>query len=431
VSDLLLRRASIAPGHVIDLLVRDGRIAETAHAAGDVEVVDVGERPTLPGLVDHHIHLFALAASWTSIDCSPAALAAGGGLAATLRAARTRIGGGWLRGIGYDMVASGTIDRTDLDRADIGPVRIQDRTGILWVLDSKGLGLVLEDGEEVATGVIRRGDRWLRDRLGDDPPDLRQVGDWLAQRGVTAVTDAGASNTEDDVAALRSAGLPQRVTVMTGSPSPPADGVGPVKLVLDGDRLPELAELQAAVTGAHAVGRGVAVHAVDPESVVLALAAGLGRGDRIEHGTHVPDDVLPMLADAGVTVVVQPGLVETRGDRYLAEVPAGEHRELHRLRSFVEAGVRIAGSSDAPFGPADPWQHIAAATQRLTSAGVPFGPRESLPAVEALHLYTGRQLDVGAPADLVVLDATWGDLADSPAIAMTMVGGTTVFGGLR
>jgi predicted amidohydrolase YtcJ len=424
---------------VIDLLVRDGRIAEAAPGAGggDVEVVDLEGRPTLPGLVDHHTHLFALAASWTSVDCSPAALEAAGGLVATLRAARERVGRGWVRGIGYDMVASGAIDRTDLDRAKAGPVRIQDRTGIFWVLDSAGLALVVADSnerpEEVAvdgagrpTGVIRRGDRWLRGRLVEEPPDLHQVGEWLARRGVTAVTDAGATNTDDDVATLRSAGLPQRITVMTGNPSPPAGGVGPVKLVLDGDRLPDLADLQSKVMAAHDAGRAVAVHAVDPESVVLALAAGLGPGDRIEHATHVPDDVVPLMANAGVTVVVQPGLVETRGDRYLEEVPAREHHELHRLKSFLDAGIHVMGGSDAPFGPADPWRHIAAAVRRRTSTGVAFGPGESLPAIEALRLYLGPPLEPGAAADVAVLDATWDDLADDPAVAMTFVGGRRV-----
>jgi predicted amidohydrolase YtcJ len=302
-------------------------------------------------------------------------------------------------------------------------MRIQDRTGILWVLDSDALRLVLRVGEDVPTGVIRRGDRWLRERLDDDPPDLGPVGAWLARRGVTAVTDAGATNTADDVAALRSAGLPQRVTVMTGTPSPPGEGVGPVKVVLDGDRLPALDELRSTVAAAHAAGRHVAVHAVDPGSVVLAVAAGLGGGDRIEHGSHVPDEVLPLLAGAGVTVVVQPGLVETRGDRYLAEVAPAEHHELHRLRSFVDAGVPIKGGSDAPFGPPDPWRHIAAAMTRRTAAGAPFGTNEALTAMEALRLYLGPALQPGHPADLAVVDAGWDELGTHPAVAMTMAAG--------
>src|SRR4029453_15531375 len=38
----------------------------------------------------------------------------------------------------------------------------------------------------------------------------------------------------------------------------------------------------------------------------------------------------------------------TRGDRYLAEVPVEEHRGLHRLGSFVGAGLRVRAGSDAP-----------------------------------------------------------------------------------
>src|SRR5262249_5290710 len=161
-----------APGFERELAIEGGRIVAQP-GPGDHLEIDVEGRPVLPGLTDHHIHLLATAAARDSLDCSPAALAAGGGLAAALRDARGRRPEGWLRGVGYDVAASGPLDRAVLDPLGVGPVRIQDRTGIRWMLDGAGLAAVLptetagwpagveRDGAGRATGVLTRLDGWL------------------------------------------------------------------------------------------------------------------------------------------------------------------------------------------------------------------------------------------------------------------------------
>lgn len=447
---LLLRRASVAPGSVIDLAVHGGVLVAPSGLPADAAAVDLEGRPVLPGLADHHIHLHAVAAAMASVDCSPAALARSGGLAGALRAARRRQPTGWLRGIGYDVATTGAIDREHLDAFGVGPVRIQDRTGILWVLDSLALDEVLADldreppeGVEhragVPTGVLVRLDRWLQDRVPRRAVDLPAVGRHLASLGVTAVTDAGADNDAGTLAALAAARLPLRVMAMTRDADVGAvEGVvlGPVKIRLDDDRLPALDALTAHVASAHRAGRTVAVHCVTPVQVVLALTAGLRPGDRVEHASHVPPDLDPLLVAAGVTAVVQPGLVRTRGDRYLAQHDVQDHVALHRLASLRRAGVPVAGSSDAPYGSPDPWVSIAAAVDRRTSSGAPFGRRERLGPRAAVALHTGhlarpatpRRLARGEPADLVVLDDDWSSVADHPPIAVTALAGTPTHG---
>jgi len=452
---LVLRRASVRPGGVVDVAVRDGVVVEPpppGQRAG-WDDVDLAGRPLLPGLADHHIHLLATAAARTSVDCSPAAIAEHGSLAATLRRARERRAGGWLRGVGYDVVTSGDLDRKALDDAAVGPVRIQDRTGIRWTLDSAGLAAVLpadpvdwpggveRDAAGVASGVLVRLDGWLRTRLPESAVDLATLGTWLAERGVTAVTDAGAGNGPSELAALAAARLPQRVTAMTAAPdtsAPGSIGLGPVKVLLDEADLPSLDALRARFDAARAGHRTVAVHCVGDAAIVLALAAGLDRADRIEHGSLVTDDLLPVLAAADPTVVVQPVLVATKGDRYLAETPEAEHGGLHRLASLQEAGLRVAASSDAPYGDPDPWSGVAAAVGRTTAGGRPFGPAEAIDPVAAVRLWCGRADDpgtvraivAGEPADLVVLDDGWDRLAAGPRVLATLVGGSLVSGGL-
>ena len=207
-SGLVLRRAAVRPGTVVDVGVRGGQIvpAPPAGRRSGWDDVDLDGRPLLPGLADHHVHLLATAAAWSSVDCSPAALAVGGGLVEVLRRARADRPDGWLRGVEYDVTQSGPLDRQVLDEAAVGPLRIQDRTGIQWTLDSRGLDEVLpgdpddwpsgveRDGAGRATGVLIRLDAWLRARLPVQAVDLAPLGGWLASHGVTAVTDAGASN---------------------------------------------------------------------------------------------------------------------------------------------------------------------------------------------------------------------------------------------
>ena len=447
---VLLRRASLAPGRSTDLLLDGGNISASAPPR-DVEELHLDGRPTLPGLADHHLHLMALAAAWDSVDCSPEALASTGGLAVALRAARRRQPHGWLRAVGYDITASGPLDRHRLDAIGAGPVRVQDRTGTRWMLDGLGLEAVLPadggswpDGVERdaagrPTGVLVRLDAWLGGRVPRSSPDLAAVGRWLAGRGVTSVTDAGAANGPEELATLAAAGLHQRVAAMTAAAAdpPPGVGLGPVKILLDDEDLPGLDALRARVDDAHRVGRAVAVHCVTETQLVLALAAGVDRRDRIEHASLVPADVLPLLVAAGPSVVVQPGLVRTRGDRYLTETDPGDRPGLHRLRSFLDAGLRVAASSDAPYGPADPWVGIAAAVERRTSSGAALGPAEALPPDLALGLFLGsasdpgrrRSLRPGAVADLFVLDDDWAALGSVPRVWATFVGGRRVVGG--
>src|SRR5262245_46111762 len=155
------------------------------------------------------------------------------------------------------------------------------------MLDGAGLSEVLppdpgdwpdgleRDGAGNATGVLTRLDHWLGERVPRRAPDLVALGAWLAARGVTSVTDAGAGNGPDELAVLAEAGLPQRVTAMTRDPeiaAPEGLALGPVKILLDDAGLPTLDDLAARVEAAHTAGRAVAVHSVSEASLVMALA---------------------------------------------------------------------------------------------------------------------------------------------------------------
>lgn len=195
--------------------------------------------------------------------------------------------------------------------------------------------------------------------------------------------------------------------------------VGPYKIVLADSDLPSLTALNERIRAAHGDGRAVAVHCVTRESLLLLLAAfaeaGVRDGDRIEHAAIVPPDVIGELSRLGLRVVTQPGFIADRGDDHLRDVPADDRGDLYRCRLLSDAGVPVALSSDAPYGPIDPWLVMDAAVRRRTRSGAAVVPDESVPASAALGSYLSppddpggppRRVRPGAGADLVLLRTT-------------------------
>ncbi|MBW8826866.1 MAG: amidohydrolase family protein [Acidobacteria bacterium] len=270
------------------------------------------------------------------------------------------------------------------------------------------------------------------------PDEVQGLGQLLASLGVTALTDATATNGRAELELLARAGLQQRLTCMTkGTHIEPPDGVtlGPVKVLLDDTQLPELVSLAATISDAHDHDRSIAVHCVTRVQLVLTLAAlgwaGARPGDRIEHGGVIPDDLVGDLRHFGLTVVSQPAFVTARGDRYLVDVEPDDRPWLYRLRGLLDGGVPVLGSSDAPYGPPDPWLAIAAACHRRTAAGATLGPEEALDTATAIALYTGQtQLDPNGPADLCVLAEPWAHVVAHPGevtVRATVIGGEPVY----
>jgi len=457
---------------VVDVRIADGRI--TACASGlppvaDEEEIDADGCALLPGLHDHHLHLRALAAAQASAQVGPEQVRTPAELGTRLRAHDAALpAGAWLRCVGYHESVAGPLDRWALDRLLPNPgrpVRVQHRTGALWVVNSAALarlGLddqsgrpapgqtgVERDADGRATGRLWRMDRWLADRVPGRPADLAaglaSVSARAAALGVTGFTDATPGAGERDIAGLAAAvadgAIGQRLLCLARAEVPvparaPRFGLGPVKIMLDDDTLPFLDDLTGTVRQAHAAGRAVAVHCVTRVQLVLTLAAldraGRRPGDRIEHGAVIPAETVPALR--GLTVVSQPHFVAERGAQYAADVAHGDRPDLWRLRSLIDGGVAVAAGSDAPFGGADPWHVMRAATRRPAD----LGPGEAVAPATAIRLFLGeptapgvpRLVASGYPADLMLLRCPPREAARSLAsdlVAATFVGGGQVY----
>lgn len=439
-----------------NVLVLGGEVAGFPEQVEDgLPVWDARGGRLIPGLADHHLHLFSAAASLESVDlasCGP------GDTDRCMELIRSAAERGRVRATGYDEECAGPLDRWRLD-ALCGPVpvRVQYRTGSLWVLNGAALDLVLpgddpappafeRDSAGRLNGRVWRGDAFLRKRWMGEPPSLAPLGAMLARWGVTAVTDASATTDQrqGDVIAKAAERLPQRLMLMGGSGlRPPANrrfAVGPVKILLDEFDLPPIESVIGTIVAARAEGRCVAAHCVTPAELALMVSAfaeaGAVPGDRIEHGSIIPEGMLPVLADLELTVVTQPGFIASRGDRYLRQVEPTDQGDLYRLASLIRAGIKVAGSSDAPYGPPNPWIGIRAAVDRRTLGGAVIGAGEGLGQEQALALFWGslddpagppRSIKPGAAADLCLLRPGALEREEEDPVALTVIGGRIAY----
>jgi predicted amidohydrolase YtcJ len=431
---MLIQRARLLDGAVVDIRAEQCIVDVAEHLAPSAgeSVFDAGLHTVIPGLHDHHVHLYSAAAALTSVPVGPREVHGRNDLARVL--AEAVIGeDGWIRAVGYHEAVAGPLDRETLDEvAPAVPVRVQHRSGVLWTLNSAGLACVgLPDHPD---GRLRSTDQNWSNSLQRRETGLAEVSRRLASYGVTGVTEAtpdlGIRDMVKFAEAHRHGHLLQQVVCLA-----------PGKRILHDDGL-DLAQLTRWIGARHDAGGTVALHCVTAAQLVVTIAAldsaGTRPGDRIEHAAVVPDDCLSDLARLGVIVATQPNFVAERGDQYLADVAADEHHQLWRVASLLAADVKVAMSTDLPFGDADPWAAMRAAVHRTTASGAVLGPAERIDARTALQMFLGvphrptrpRTVAPGQPANLCVIAAPPDELLrelDADLVAATIVEGSVIF----
>ena len=461
-----------------------------AAKASRAEDLDLRGRTLAPAFLDAHLHLLAYAASLVSLDCRQGVVASIEDIKERIRArVQSLPPGAWVRATGYDegSLAEGRHPtRRDLDlAAPDNPVRLTHRSGHACVLNSRALALAgidastpeppgglmerdLDSGEP--TGLLLE----MNDVVERVVPPLEkaelkaavsEASTRLLASGMTFIQDATHTNGAAEWALfeelIEDGALRQTVSLMEG-----ADYVGelperserlrrgPVKVMpreLEHEFYPSAAELATILRRIEAAGREAAVHAVTHRGldVVLDAFQTLGRranGHRIEHCGVCSPAQAARIARLGLTVVTQPGFLYSNGDLMLRRLPAGDLSDLYPLRGLLDAGVLVAGSSDAPVVDPDVIAALRAALERRSHSGQDMGAAQAVSPTEALAMFTssaalalGVEHERGAIApglagDFVVLNqhlsedsAAW----EGMTVEMTIQAGEVVYEAAR
>ncbi len=164
------------------------------------------------------------------------------------------------------------------------------------------------------------------------------------------------------------------------------------------------------------LGGGAAIHAIGDAAcgaVIAMFEEFVAEGAdparlRIEHASVLEEGDVARLAASGAIAVVQPPFLGSEAD-WLGH-RLGEERLLrtYAFATLERAGITLAGSSDSPVEPPDPWAGMALARDR---AGMVT--EEQLSAERALAMYTTgaakalcepEPLAVDSPADFILVD---------------------------
>jgi len=482
--------------------IRDNRILAVvgSEALGEARgakgrVIDCQGRTVVPGFNDAHCHIFSFIRKLRSLDLSPSAVSSIVDIKSLVRRqAQSLPSGGWLTGTDYNefyLAEKRHPNRRDLDEAaPHHPVVLTHRSLHACVLNSLALSLAgitretpeppgaliereLETGEPSGllfemVGYIMNS---VMPQLSDDElaEGIARASEHYLAMGITSLQEASATNdftrwqtlqrfTEGGV-------LKSRVFMMFGpdalSQFQQANlsfGAGDSHLRLGGVKLmlnettAQLPELKQQAFSAHQAGFQLAIHCVEPGAVEAAIAALeyinsqspiAGRRHRLEHCSECPPPLLKRLTRLKAMVVTQPPFVYYSGQRYLATIPPNQLRWLYRLKSFLDGGLVVAGSSDCPVVADNPLVGIYAAVTRRAESGDYLSPEEAVSAEQALAMYTINaayasfeedikgSITPGKLADMVVLSA---DPLKSPpeqikdiGVEMTIIDGRVVW----
>src|SRR3990172_5246743 len=153
----------------------------------------------------------------------------------------------------------------------------------------------------------------------------------------------------------------------------------------------------AAVKAFHDAGSQVAIHTGGDAAVDMALDAienAMNKNPRydprhrIEHSVLNTDKALQRQKDLGIVISTQPTLITAFGDAMMRVW--GEERTLRAIptRTWLDMGVPLALSSDAPSMPWwDPQTTLFASIKRATITDKPVGPEQALTMDEAMYAH--------------------------------------------
>jgi hypothetical protein len=154
----------------------------------------------------------------------------------------------------------------------------------------------------------------------------------------------------------------------------------------------EADEIYRRMVEAHCRGLQIGVHAIGDEAnrrcldLYERLLAEHPRADhrhRIEHASVLDDETIARMARLGIVVSTQPLFIHSEKTWLHKRLGPDRARRTYPLRSLLEAGVRVAGASDAPVESTDVLHALQCC---VTREG--FEVEQGISAAQALRMFT-------------------------------------------
>jgi predicted amidohydrolase YtcJ len=151
-------------------------------------------------------------------------------------------------------------------------------------------------------------------------------------------------------------------------------------------------EIYRRMVEAHTRGLQIATHAIGDEAnrrclgLYERLLMEHPRRDhrhRIEHASVLDDETITRMAQLGIVVSTQPLFIHSEKTWLHRRLGPDRARQTYPLRSLLEAGVRVAGASDAPVESTDVLHAIQCC---VTREG--FEVEQGISAAQALRAFT-------------------------------------------
>ncbi|MEM0271381.1 MAG: amidohydrolase family protein [Thermoprotei archaeon] len=449
--------AVYTPWEVGDSLVFSDRVVQVGGGLrGDVEV-DLHGAIVAPGFVDAHVHLRSTAFKLATVDLQGMSR---GEVVAHLRSAAPTMNG-WVYARGWDESFWGEGGYLTPDEIDNNnPVLAVRVDGHMGVLNRRGMSVAAGMGVQVSPdGLVKENELVKLETKVTEGYNadeyLKKAQDYCLERGVVAVCDIARPEAVEyylkNPPKIRVVFSPIGIVNMegwrTGVELAPNLYVGFTKLFADGSIGARTAavssgyadgvgdprlfytdeQLEALYTSSLGSGMEVMTHAIGDLAVAQVVRVSKrfkGRRLRVEHNELAIPESLEG-DEVGLVCSMQPNFLQWSACGGLYERRLGSYAisSNNHFRCLVDRGVKLAFGSDSM--PLDPAYGI-----RLVLN--PPHPKQKLNLQEAITCYTYNSayanrletllgsLEVGKPADLIVLEA-------SPKLRVTK----TYLGGVR
>ncbi len=206
-------------------------------------------------------------------------------------------------------------------------------------------------------------------------------------------------------------------------------------------------EMYRRMVDAHTAGLQIAIHSIGDESTqtcinlydrLLQQYPKEDHRHRLEHASLLNADLISQIARLNLVVSTQPIFIHSEKGWLNKRLGPDRTPWVYAFRSLLDAGVKIAGASDAPVEPLDVLHAIQCC---VTREG--FETSQCITVQEAIRMYTidaayaqfeetvKGSISVGKRADMVVLDknpaSVLPDDIKNIRVERTICGGETVY----